>query len=57
MMFIIFIVWFHLMDWILFRVYTKDKHIDYENPTEFESIMWWPQIIWGAKQSKLRDHD
>lgn len=53
-MFFIFVVAFHLMNYWLFRQYTKEKNIDYLNPTSFESMLFWPMILLNIKQSKIK---
>lgn len=45
MEFLIFMVIFHLMQLWLYRSYTKDYELDKKNPTEFESMMFWPQLL------------
>lgn len=55
--FILFVVVFHLNLYWLFRVYTKTKQIDYKNPTEFESMVFWPFILLNLKQSKLKKYN
>lgn len=42
---IITIVIFHAFQLWLYRSYTKDYDLDKKNPTQFESIMFWPQIL------------
>ena len=50
--YIIFLVFFHGMDYWLFRVYQEEKKIDFENITKFESMMFWPMLLlgWGIKK-------
>jgi len=45
MSFFITIVIFHLLQLWLYRVYTKEYELDYKNPTQFESMMFWPQLL------------
>jgi len=54
--FIIYLVFFHLFNYFLFRVYTKEQKIDYVYPTMFESMLFWPMILLNIKQSKLNDY-
>jgi hypothetical protein len=54
MFFICFIIIFHSLKYFEFRMYTKYKQINYTNPTQYESMMFWPFILLESKQSKLK---
>jgi hypothetical protein len=40
-----FVALFHALNYWSYIVYCEDIEIDYQNPTKFESMMFWPWII------------